>query len=155
MNTTNINVATGIHYGVIGSGKIDSWAERSEAVFDFVCPFCGEDLGEDIPTKCPACKVKLNEDDFSDVEVAGYVFKEDDYYCVQDNDDVDIFVISSPYFTMCRFCLPCAPGAGDLSAPDGDCKAYCLGHEWFENGAPYKVFSVKTEEEVLNEGSER
>jgi len=154
MNVTNVNVATGIHYGVIHSGKVDFWIEQSEATFEFDCPFCGEPLGEDIPPKCPACKAELNEEDFSDVEVAGFVFKEDEYYAVQDASDTDIFVISSPYYTMCRFCSPCAPGAGDLLAPGNACKAYCLGHEWFEHGAPYKVFRVSTNEEVLNESSD-
>ena len=64
---------------------------------------------------------------------------------------MDIFITKSPYYTTCTFCSPCAPNAGDLSHPvDGGVKAYCFGHDWFEEGkAPYPVFSVKTGEEIL------
>ncbi len=61
-------------------------------------------------------------------------------------DFTDIFVLGSPYFTRAAFCSPCAPGACYLTDPcdDGE-RAYCLGHEWFEDGeAPYPVYDVKT-----------
>lgn len=77
----------------------------------------------------------------------------------------DLFVLKSPFFTFAQFCSPCVPGAGNLNSPfesesaqdglngedyakeateAGFPRAYCLGHDWFENGAPYAVYSVET-----------
>ena len=82
-------------------------------------------------------------------------YEKDGYYAQQGYDDPDIFILKSPYYTYGLFCSPCAPGAIDLDnpiwrdTPDNN-KAYCFGHEWFESGkAPYRVFSVETEEEIF------
>lgn len=73
-----------------------------------------------------------------------------------------LFVVKSPFYTYARYCSPCAPGALDLDNPlelDGDAmddvrtgpKGYCFGHELFEDdkGAPYRVFRVADDTEVL------
>ena len=75
-----------------------------------------------------------------------YLVHSNEYIAEQGNDDHDIFIIKSPYYTLCQFCSPCAPGAGYLMnhTPDG-IKAYCFGHDWFDGErAPYPVYSVKT-----------
>lgn len=73
----------------------------------------------------------------------GFILKDGEYEASCD-DQGDIFITKSPYFTWCRLCSPCAPGAGDIMSqdPQGEA-AYCFGHDWFESGvAPYKVFRV-------------
>ena len=53
-------------------------------------------------------------------------------------------ILKSDYYTHAQFCSPCVPGAGNLDSPcDSGEKAYCLGHDWFEDGiAPYPVYRV-------------
>lgn len=87
---------------------------------------------------------------FGDEPSGGYVYEADGYsaHCGQDGD---IFILKSPYFTYAQFCSPCAPGAcyltHPLDEPDDNNKAFCFGHDWFEDGvAPYPVYSVETGE---------
>lgn len=62
----------------------------------------------------------------------------------------DVFVMESPFYTFGPFCSPCAPGAVSLGENGDDAKAYCFGHDWFENGvAPYTVYSVETHQ-IIN-----
>ena len=96
---------------------------------------------------------------------AGNLLYEQDGYKLTGCLDDDLFVLKSPFFTYAQFCSPCVPGAGDLDNPfesemnqaglkgegyakeaseAGFPRVYCLGHDWFETGAPYAVYSVKT-----------
>ena len=89
---------------------------------------------------------------------------EKDGYALSNCLQSDVFVSKSPYFTYAPYCSPCCPGAGNLdsaSAKSGmfaheeigniqGCKAFCLGHSFFENEeAPYPVFSVATGKRVV------
>jgi hypothetical protein len=124
---TNIDKDTGIRYGVIHNGEVlQAWCDSSEAVFP---------------------------DDYDEEEICDgpldYAYEKDGYKCFQFADDTDIFIEKSPYYTYCGFCSPCAPGAGYLM-DEGNVKAYCFDHDWFEDGiAPYKVYDVKTNKEVM------
>jgi hypothetical protein len=59
--------------------------------------------------------------------------------------DGSIFVIKSPYYALCSYCSPCAPGAGYLES-EGSVKTYCLPADWFNdsegNTAPYTAHKV-------------
>lgn len=59
--------------------------------------------------------------------------------------DGSIFVIKSPFYALCSYCSPCAPGAGYLES-EGSVKAYCLPTDWFNdsdgNTAPYVAHKV-------------
>lgn len=59
--------------------------------------------------------------------------------------DGSIFVIKSPYYALCSYCSPCAPGAGCLES-EGTVKTYCLPTDWFNsskyNTAPYAAHKV-------------
>lgn len=99
-------------------------------------------------------------------EALDFTYGSEGYQLHQTHDDCDLWVTKSPYYTYAQFCSPCAPGAGCLRSPfepksptDGNYrylaedagfpKVYCLGHDWFEDSlAPYRVFSVETDEEV-------
>jgi len=76
---------------------------------------------------------------------AKLVYEFDGYILQSSNDDTDLFVIKSPFYTLAKPCSPCAPGAGDLSSiENGNLKTYCLDESWFdeENPCPYEYFEV-------------
>ena len=134
MTIYNIDLERGIHYGVIPIHEVlQAWADCSE-------PDIALEEEED---------VNEEEEDVNDDAIVGFSFEREGYRCYQDIDSSDIFVMESPFYTLCAPCSPCAPGAGYLLTK-GKLKAYCFGHDWFEEGkAPYRVFSVGTGEEVL------
>jgi len=122
---TNIDLDTGIRYGVIGLDKVlQAWADS-----------CDCDCGEGDPDDC--C-------DFT------YYLDDGEYQAEQWDSFSSVAIFKSPYFTMAKYCSPCIPGAGDLDHTPGPCKCYCFGHDWFDGEqAPYKVYSVDTGKEVL------
>jgi hypothetical protein len=136
-SAVNRDNSAGIRFGVIPFHDVlQAWCDESETIYPD--PELDED-GEAI------------EDDFC--EPIGHVYKREGYHAHQSQDDCDIWIEKSPYFTYAQFCSPCAPGAcylrNDLSEPNEDNKAYCFGHDWFEDGkAPYPVYSVETGELV-------
>lgn len=155
MGTTNRDPATGIRYGVISQNEVlQAWADSSESVYPEPepkdCETCGGTgqapggCGED----CDDCEGSGNAEDdggFDDFcDPIGFVYNSQGYNASQGSDDSDIFITKSPYYTRARFCSPCAPGACYLMNPDEDgAKAYCFGHDWFEDGkAPYPVYRV-------------
>ena len=115
----NIDTETGIRYGVIHQGEVlQAWTDSSEPDYD---------------------DVNTDSDDFAP---NAYILNDAEYSAIQHADDPDIFITRSPYYTLCAFCSPCAPGAGYLLSP-GNVKAYCFSHDWWENGkAPYSVYRV-------------
>jgi hypothetical protein len=168
----NFDPETKIHFGVISQHEVlEAWAEGSEPYYVYHCPHCGEEFektctGEDgkectesitniddVPKTCPKCSEEIDsENDFDEMEASSY-YIETDEYSAECGDDGDIFIGKSPYYTHCRYCSPCAPGAGDIMSPvKGGVKTYCFGHEWFDSGkAPYPVYLVKTGERVRPE----
>lgn len=177
MGQTNIDKETGIRYGVIHQNEVlQAWADESEPNYgDPHCPKCGNtaiscddervpDLDEaddwDDPKIrdycCLDCKHTFWSDEAFGDEPIGHSYFTDEYQCTQGGDDGDIFILKSPYYTLCDFCSPCAPGAGYLIS-EGDVKAYCFGHDWFYDHpehpkvAPYRVFRVSDDSEVLPE----
>lgn len=146
----NIDQSTGIHYGVIPVKLVkERWEEKSEPEWEFDCPFCGEHFGSDFGDKCPTCKMLVHEEDFQNLDPTAFFYAEDGYFLDQEFKHTIIYVSSSPYYTMADPCIGFAPNAGDLSKEGKMFRTYCLGHEWFDGGAPYKVFRVKDGEEVL------
>jgi hypothetical protein len=164
---TNIDPETSIRFGVISSHKVNYWNDSSEEVYGPPhCPHCGSEIPEEIRDNamshddeetrtCPHCEKVLKERDFEeqDSEIIGFKMDDGKYFATQSADDTDIFIEKSPYYTLCGYCSPCAPGAGYITQQEEDgIKAYCFGHDFFEDGkAPYKVFDVKTDKEILPE----
>jgi len=152
---TNIDTKTGIRYGVIHQHEVlQAWADSSEPVYSNACPHCGNEPKSGNPIndmkRCPICYKKLEDSDFDFQEPIGFKLEDNEYIATQSSDDGDIFIIKSPYYTLCQYCSPCAPGAGYImNSVDHGVKSYCFGHDWFEDEkAPYKVYSVETNEEV-------
>jgi len=143
---TNIDPETGIRFGVISQNEIlQAWADSSEPVYTYLCPHCSSYLGEnpDLDGTCENCKQEYSSSDFEGQEPDCFVL-DDGEYKAQSDSYGDIFITKSPYYTLCDFCSPCAPGAGYLTTP-GIIKAYCFHHDFWDNTiARYAVFSVET-----------
>jgi hypothetical protein len=170
---TNIDHETGIRYGVIHANEVcQAWADSSES--DYGPPTCGkcgnEAIGIDDPAvpdldedhewdddgrdyACAHCQRTFDSEDAYGCEPLAWTLDDGEYKATQGGDDCDIFILKSPFYTRAEFCSPCAPGACYLMSPDDDgAKAYCFGHDWFEDGkAPYPVFRVADDSPVLPE----
>jgi hypothetical protein len=105
---------------------------------------------------CDGCRIRFDGEDAYGDSPSGFTYEQDGY-AAQCGEDGDIFIVKSPFFTYAQFCSPCAPGACHLGNPledpnpeeDSGNRAYCFGHDWFEDGvAPYPVYSVETGELV-------
>ncbi len=163
---TNID-DNGLRYGVIHQNEVlQAWADDSEATYqdEIVCSHCNDMIKYEDVEHCQSC----NEDITMDIEMLEpdyFEYIKDGYKCHQSQDDPDIFIEKSPYFTYAQFCSPCAPGAIYLTSFISDYdpvtkeenvnnKGYCFGHDWFEAGsAPYPVYCVKTGKRVAADGS--
>ena len=175
MGRTNVDRATGIRYGVISQAAVlQAWADSAQADYGKpTCPKCGneaEDYNDDVAGQwdapqtstgfkcadfmCRACEAVYDSSDCYSEEPIGWNY-EGDGYVLTDCLDSNIMVLKSPYYTLGAYCSPCVPGAVSLESPIADgAKAYCLGHDWFEDGrAPYPVYSVATGKEVIPESA--
>ena len=167
MGKTNVDVKTGIRFGVISQNSVlQAWADSAEADYgepedSQVCPHCGEEwekpenAGPEVKLEwldtleCTYCEEEW-EVEFPDCcEPIGWTLDDGEYKAV-DCLGSDIMILSSPYYTLAQYCSPCCPGAGNLDcAMDGGHKTYWFGHGWFDGGtAPYPVYSVETGELV-------
>jgi len=135
MGKSNIDVKTGIRYGCISQNSIlQAWADDAEPYY----------IGRSVQD--------LDDVEYEDLEPTSYVL-DDGEYLAESCLNHDVILIKSPYFTYCKFCSPCVPGAGNLDSPsnfteDGTTDGvatYCFGHDWFDSGvAPYRVYSLTT-----------
>jgi ribosomal protein L37AE/L43A len=175
---TNIDRSTGIRYGCIGQHAVtQAWAESAEADYGPpTCPECGnselkeytlhghvdQDTGEEYPQYndrgcadwvCDDCGHTLDNDQVYGDEPVGWHVDDGEYVAI-DCLASDILITKSPYYTKAKFCSPCVPGACSIESPDEDGeKAYCFGHDWFEDGvAPYPVYRVDNNELVPGKG---
>jgi hypothetical protein len=177
---SNFNETVGIRYGVISPHSISSWSldtiynEGTDPLYeelknDLIDPIrkhlnnFGFSVGQIDEVLDPLID-NFNDSYESDGSgIMDYSDKEYDLHVSGDN--FGIFVMKSPYYTYCRGCSPCAPGAGDLDSsfdPDehkiteGHHRALCLGPEWFDKEEseyskkiPYRVFRVDNDQEVV------
>jgi hypothetical protein len=174
----NFNEELGIRYGVISPHSISSWSldtiynEGTDPYYEM-----GKDqLLQDLKEFCESHNINydhLNTDTFIDVYNDSYEsdgsgimdYSDKEYDLHVSGGNFGIFVMKSPYYTYCRGCSPCAPGAGNLDSsfdPDdheiteGYHRALCLGPEWFDKEEseyskkiPYRVFRVDNDQEVI------
>lgn len=165
MGKTNIDRKTGIRFGVISQNDVlQQWCDSSESDYGAPsCPKCGNEAKECKfeyakwehakhecgDYVCRSCRYVFGSESAYGDEPLGFTL-DDGEYVASCGSDGDIFITSSPYYTRAHFCSPCAPGAAYLMNPTDDGpKAYCFGHDWFDEGeAPYPVYSVATNELV-------
>lgn len=164
MGQTNIDLDTGIRYGVIPMNTLNEWAwESFEPDYGNPhCPHCGNeacdssdegvpdfDENEDIEVSgcgdyyCAGCRKAFDGDEAFGDEAIGHNLDDGEYQGFVDSYN-DVMLLKSPFYTRAQFCSPCAPGAAYLTNPcDDGPKAYCFGHDWFDGGiAPYPVYRV-------------
>ena len=154
LGRTNIDSETGIRFGVINTHNLPYWYDSSEPTYSPYCGACGNELPEDTDSEeiktCPHCEHEFEEferDEIYQQDSPG-VYQEEGFECAE-SESFGVWFTKSPYFTFCKFCSPCAPGAGDLGSPiDGGIKTYCPGPDWFDGKAPFPIFSVETEKEI-------
>ena len=168
MGRSNVDVATGIRFGVISCNSVSCEA-LSDVEYDYgdpCCPKCGGmalasgDLPEESENweiargacsdwGCDTCEYVFDSSEAYGDEAIGWKYEADGYQ-LADCLENDVMVLASSFYTFAQYCSPCVPGAGNLDNPIEDgAKTYCLGHDWFEEGkAPYPVFSVETGAEV-------
>ncbi len=155
---TNCDQSTGIRFGVINQNEVlQAWADSSEANYgdpeEAECPECktdftvpkGTERGDEV--ECVICGEKFTIE-IPDCSEPLSFYIDDGEYLAECGDDGDIFITKSPYYTLCQFCSPCAPGAGYLMSPNKNgIKAYCFGKDFFDDEkAPYPVYNVETGE---------
>ena len=179
MGLSNVDHATGIRYGVIARNSLDYEAFDFHTTPTFAgpnCPRCGDEVMAANEVKhpdlwvrrmdrdgdrgcfdhaCLSCRAGLDSGECWSEEADGWECDLVDYDltpCLGTN----VMILCSPYYTHTAFCSPCVPGAGDLDSPRaGGVRTFCLGHEWFDGGvAPYSVFRVADDSEVLPPGRE-
>lgn len=149
---TNIDIETGIRYGVIATNRLGTWVwDTLETVYpEPQCEDCEIDLvdGEESDLSCPKCSREYSGDDFCYDEPIGHEYKGEGYEIWVDRDN-DLWIYKSPYKVRAQFCSPCAPGACYLTNPTDEGEwAYCLGPDWFDSEyepMPYTPTPVKQE----------
>ena len=173
MGRMNIDTTNRIRFGVISSHDVCRvWFDSAEAQYGeppYYCPNCETETCVpsdtfvplpliDEPEKdyyCPSCRTSFWSDQVTPEEPTAYTL-DDGEYRAEDCLDSDIIITKSPYYTYGPFCSPCVPGAvslpddSDSYGPENGVKAYCFGHDWFENEiAPYPVFRVADDKRVI------
>jgi len=155
LGQSNVDTSIGIHFGVISPHSLSSWVEgEAEPIYpdsvEIECERCGEsfntdNLCPDDARECPHCHEDTRARGLDFLEPIGYDYAPDSSDYKTESSDLGIYVIKSPYYTRCKFCSPCCPGAGDLDSPtDEGVKTYCFGYDMFDkdNPCPYPVYNV-------------
>lgn len=173
----NFDEKTGIRYGVISPHSVGQWA--MERIYDHGTDphyeYSKNEILRDLRAFCDDHNIsfdRIDPDPFMDEYLENYEspdgqmdYSDNDYDLHVSGDNFGIFVLRSPYYTYCRDCSPCAPGAGDLNNPldpneheimEGYHRALCLGPEWFDKPGDeyarviqYRVFRVDNDQEVI------
>lgn len=118
MGLTNIDLSTGIRYGVI---NLNSCNPDFLAEFE---PYYGEDI-------------IMGPDGYEEIECEepySWHYDKDGIKAEYNADSCTMFVFLSPVIVAAKFCSPCYPGAGDLdSLCDGGVKTYGLPTDCLAN----------------------
>ena len=170
---SNMNTETGIHFGVIPKNDLFNCAEEFpnnakdtsyEEVIDEITETING-LSDYIDEETRKEMIETASENFNDHyegDCANLLYEQDGFILQANNDDPDLFVIKSPFFTMAPSCSPCALGAGYLRdavcvkkagqrlkkdwMSRGPYMTYCLPEDWFEDGkCPYTYWKVPKE----------
>jgi hypothetical protein len=150
LGQSNIDLETGIRYGVISQHSLDPEASNEifieGAVYLPYCPHCNEANDADSSAEsCHNCGKDVGEWEYADepTYVEYHEQTPDGEIIIIDCLDTDYMIIKSPYVTKGNYCSPCVPGAIDLdhTDPKGH-QAYCLPDDFFEEKAPY-TYSIR------------
>ena len=173
----NFDEKTGISYGVISPHAINQdalndlynegtdphYENARQEILTAVSDFAGNSglvISDEMQMQISDLLIDDMSDHYESCGDGQCDYTDKDYTLHISGDNFGIFVIKSPYYTYCRKCSPCAPGAGDLNNPleidefndmDNYDRAYCLGPDYFneESQIPYRVFNVSDDKEVI------
>lgn len=174
----NYDEKTGIHYGAISQNSLmleymDNWY-NNDAVYDNLKKEIIEGIkgvlqdqlsDEDITEIIDLAIDKFN-DNFQNDEP--HFYYEDNEYSAEYSHSLNCWIIlKSPYYTFCRPCSPCVPGAGDLDNPSkidnrfkdksdpgftNGIQTYCLPKDFFDpqyQKIPYRYYNVSDDKECI------
>jgi len=182
----NYDEKTGIRYGVISPHNISSWSldeiyqngtdpqyesGKQEIIKNLNTVFEIAGIRSDDHKTVITDEIIQEYSDHYESDGSGIMdYSDSEYDLHVSGDNFGIFVMKSPYYTFCRGCSPCAPGAGDLNNPIDpvnlnlstlehiSAKTLCLGPEWFDRekdqysrNMPYRCFKVSDDTEVFPE----
>lgn len=165
MGQSNIDHETGIRYGVISINELTEWIwDELEGYYPEFCPHCGNELEENWDDGCyeteqgegyvsinevkdplcPHCGERIEDGEQYSDEASGYILTDSEIKGETFQDNTELFVFKSPYYTHAQFCSPCVPGAGNLSTYcSSGPKTYCLPKDYFQDEkCPYPYYSV-------------
>lgn len=114
-----------IQNGTISQFDVPNWKEFSHYFSSPCCPKCNAEL----PANFTGCDCCIWEGDTSE---GLPVYYDDGEYKAECSLLGDITILDSPYYTV----------------NDG-CKRYCLGPDWFNDKAPYPLYYVYDDSEVV------
>lgn len=125
---------TGIHYGVISIGDLDTaWFDESTPMYadTIVAGGTEEPCFEEVE---PAGHVLIRYGDSEGIE----------FYAEQVGDSPYVMVTKSPYVRFCRYASPCYPGAGELST-EGSIETYSFPPHFYREffGETYRLSSYR------------
>ncbi|MHC4121720.1 MAG: hypothetical protein ACYSWO_29970 [Planctomycetota bacterium] len=147
-----------IRFGVISQNEVlQAWCDSSMAFYGSPhCPECGVQLDDDVcdghECECGYEIGWVGDECYGDEPLSFYV--DDGEYSAESDSYGDIFLTKSPYYTVCGYCSPCAPGAGYLTDDGEDCAAFCFGPDWFDGPVPHDIHEVSTGRLVCAKGTE-
>ena len=139
---------TVVRFGVIPQHELlQAWCDESEAHYGSPhCPACGDQLDDDVcdghVCECGYEIDWVGEECYGDEPLSHYV--DDGEYQAESDSYGDIFITRSPYYAVCGYCSPCAPGAGYLTDKGEDCAAFCFGPDWYDGPPPHDIYEVAT-----------
>jgi hypothetical protein len=144
---TNIDLLTGIRYGVISVRKLDL------DIFDAftshpVCPHCGTDLPDTFDpyeSDCPHCGACIEDGEQWPEDVESY-YSKNGITAVYSPDTGDVTFLKSPYTVKGPYCSPCAPGAISIGLEGEDDVGYAPPPEWLAEDVTLKYVAYNAEE---------
>lgn len=156
----NYDPKTGISFGVISQNSLNFDAINSWYENDSIYEECAEELEKAVKNGEITKEDKESVLENYDNDYHHWYVKDDGGISAEFFEDLNAWYITkSPFYTFCKKCSPCCPGAGDLDSPiDPDdhevmnlCdRAYCLPKEYLDDEcAPYHVYRVDNDEEVI------
>jgi len=160
-NVSDIQIAGSvekIRFGVISQNELlQAWCDESEPFYGSPhCPECLAELDRDIcddhECECGYVIKWVGEECYGDEPLSHYVDNAE--YSAESDSYGDIFITKSPYYTVCGYCSPCAPGAGYNTDSGEDCAAFCFGPDWFDGPVPHDIYEVGTGRLVCAKGDE-
>lgn len=111
---TNIDLETGIRYGVISQNSLPSW------IWDDAEPVYGE--------------CECENPDWCNCEPLAWKVTAEDFEMSKSADRFNFWVFKSPVKIRAQFCSPCCPGAGNLDSPcDDGVYTYAVPLEFWGN----------------------